>query len=177
MKITNLIIIITLTTLLFYSCEKEPSGDTIIKNKLVGTWIWTATDSSTVQIDTTEYNIGVVGCSNQMEFKIIKTWETLWEFELDGDFEEKISYDNMEEDFQESQKYCEEKYKNIVYTREMIGDWKLENNNSGLEIRQKHYYGDDTTYHDYLIITLTEEKLILEKDDINKTRVAFEKWE
>lgn len=28
-----------------------------------------------------------------------------------------------------------------------------------------------------LLLLLTEEKLILEKDDINKTRVAFEKWE
>jgi hypothetical protein len=177
MKNINLFLMISITVIVLISCEKESTDKNSINSKLVGSWIWTAEDGSTVQVDTNEYNVYIGGCSEQMEYKEIITWETIWEFEIDGDFEEKLSYDNMENDFHESQKYCKEKYENIIYTREMIGSWEIENNNSGLEIKQKSYYGNDTIHHDYLIVNISETELILQKDDIKKTKLTFKKWE
>ena len=170
------IVAIAFLIILCYSCDKESSENALTKDKMVGSWIWTNENGETVQVDTNKVDLNIGNCPEQMHFKEIITRETIWEFELDGDFEEKLYYNNTERDYEESKIYCEERYKNVVYTRETIGSWALENNDQGLEIKQKSSYNSDTIYHDYLIFSLTEERLILEKDDINKTKVVFIKW-
>lgn len=149
----------------------------MFKEKIIGSWIWTSEKGQTVQTDTNEYSINIYNCPEKLEFREIIQWETIWEFELDGDFEEKLSYNNWEHDLQASQDSCFELYENYIFLRENNGIWELENNNQGLEIKQRLFYADDSITHDYIIISVSEDELVLEKDDLLKTKLFFMKRE
>ena len=84
------IVAIAFLIILCYSCDKESSENALTKDKMVGSWIWTNENGETVQVDTNKVDLNIGNCPEQMHFKEIITRETIWEFELDGDFEEKL---------------------------------------------------------------------------------------